>query len=254
MKAGFAKTVLSLVSLTVLVPGYLRANYIWLGINDSSFKTAGNWDNAPTSNSSNEGALIIANASAKPLIYTEAEGSTTFNGQFMVGRDGGTHGSMRICGGTLTIKDGQFGAIIGQDAIGTLTVTGGTLNLTGKKHTFVSNEADGTIILSGGIIMMDGDLIIARHNISGGANHSGLIKITGGKLIVKGQTIFDVADDGFADGSGQKKIVFGDGNGVFMQTSSGTLNFPVPNDVGNTYVNFLTGSKGRLSLFGAPKA
>jgi hypothetical protein len=248
------KAVLFIICVTFFLTGSLHANYIWFGAKDSNFETARNWDNAPSANSSNVGDLIIANASAEPLVYTHAEGSTTFKGQFMVGRDGGTHGSMTISGGTLTIKDSQFGTNIGQDATGTLTMTGGRLNLTGGKHTFVSNEANGTILLSGGIMIMDGALIIARHNTSGGGNFSGLIEITGGKLIVKGQTSFDVADDGGADGSGLKKIEFGGGDGVFMQTKSGKLSFHVPDDTRNTYVNFLTGSKGALSLFGATQA
>ena len=93
--------------------------------------------------------------------------------------------------------------------------------------------------------------MIARNNAINGGSFSGIIKITGGKFTVDGQTSFDVDAGAGADGSGFKKIVFGVGDGTFIQTQSGNLVFPISDDVKTAYVNFVKGSKGSLSLHGA---
>jgi hypothetical protein len=233
------------------------ADYTWKGTKDSNFSTVENWDSPPLANSSNQGGLFVANGSGAPLLYTESQGSTTFEGQLLVSTAGADTssaipGSLTISGGTLTVDGNVYGAIIGQTQKGTLTVSGGNLNLTGGQATFLGNSADGTINLSRGTVTLDAGLIIGRNSATGGGNYGAALIITGGKFIVQGQTSFDVKDgDGDAGGTGLKKIEFGAGAGIFMQTTSGTLSFPMADDAGTAYVNFVSSSKGRLSLFGA---
>jgi hypothetical protein len=251
----YRKSCLLILYLVFPLTGNLFADFTWLGNKDSNFQEAGNWDIPPAKDASNAGSLFIGNGFAKALSYTEKEGSTIFNGQLLVGvhSDSSIPGVLTITGGTLTINDSQFGAIVGQTTTGTLNVSGGVLNLTGGHPTFLANEGDGTINLSGGTISVDGDLLIDRNNTINGGNFSGIIKITGGKVLVNGQTSFDVDGGGGAGGTGYKKIEFGLGDGTFIQTKVGTLVFPIIDDAGTAYVNFVTGSKGSLSLNGATK-
>ena len=241
----------------VLLPcGRSFADFTWQGVSDSSFANSGNWDVAPVPNSTNSGAIIIGNNSGKPLIYTENEGSTTFTGQLKVGKDDESHspGELVVKGGKLTISDANWGASIGQTTSGTVTVSGGSLNLTGGHATFVGNEGNGTINLTNGTIFVDGDLYVARNSAISGQNNGALIKISGGKFTVGGQTIFDVDGGAGAGGSGLKEIEFDSGDGTFVQTNSGELQFPGPNDADTAYVNFVKGSKGVLSLHGATQS
>ena len=244
-----------ILAFGTLLSGNLLADFTWQGTKDSNFQNAANWDTAPAKGTVNTGALLVGNGSNSPLIYTDKEGSTTFNGQLLVGvhSDSSSPGALTLTGGSLTILDSQFGAIIGQTTSGIVTVSGGNLSLTGGNPTFVGNEGDGTVNLSGGTISLDGDLMIARNNTINGGNFNGIIRITGGKFSVDGQTSFDVDGGGGAGGTGFKKIEFGEGEGTFIETKSGTLNFPIATDSGTAYVNFVKGSKGRLSLHGATK-
>jgi hypothetical protein len=248
--------ILAIILLATLLGANSYADYTWKGTKDSNFPTAENWDSAPAASSSNPGGLFVANGSGAPLSYTESQGSTTFEGQFLVstaGTDAGSSvsGSLTISGGTLTVDSTIYGAIIGQTQKGTLNVSGGSLNLTGGQATFLGNSADGIINLSAGNVTLDAGLIIGRNSATGG-NYGAALIITGGKFVVQGQTSFDVKDgDGDAGGKGLKKIEFGAGSGIFMQTTSGALGFPMADDAGTAYVNFVSGSKGQLSLFGA---
>jgi hypothetical protein len=248
--------ILAIILLATLLGANSYADYTWKGTKDSNFSTAENWDSAPAANSSNQGGLFVANGSGASLSYTESQGSTTFEGQLLVstaGTDTSTSvpGSLTISGGTLTVESTIYGAIIGQTQKGTLTVSGGNLHLTGGQATFLGNSADGTINLSAGTVTLDADLIVGRNSATGG-NYGAVLTITGGKFSVQGQTSFDVKDgDGDAGGKGLKKIEFGAGSGIFIQTTSGTLGFPMADDAGTAYVNFVSGSKGQLSLFGA---
>jgi hypothetical protein len=257
--ANASMKILTIILLATLLGENSYADYTWKGTKDSNFSTAENWDSAPSANSSNQGGLFVANGSGAPLLYTVSQGATTFEGQFLVGTVGTDNsssmtGSLTISGGTLTVDGTVYGAIIGQTQKGTLNVSGGNLNLTGGQATFLGNSGDGTINLSGGVVTLDAGLVIGRNSATGG-NYGAALIITGGKFIVQGETSFDVKDgDGDAGGTGLKKIEFGAGTGIFTQTTSGTLSFPQADDAGTAYVNFVSGSKGQLSLFGATQA
>jgi hypothetical protein len=250
--------ILTVILLATLLGENSYADYTWKGTKDSNFSTAENWDSAPVANSPNQGGLFVANGIGAPLSYTESQGSTTFEGQLLVGTVGSDNsssvsGSLNMSGGTLTVESKIYGAIIAQTQKGTLTISGGNLNLTGGLATFLGNSGDGTINLSGGTVTLDSDLVVGRNSATGG-NFGAVLSITGGKFIVQGQTTFDVKDgDGDAGGTGLKKIEFGAGAGIFIQTTSATLGFPLTEDADTAYVNFVSGSKGQLSLCGATK-
>jgi hypothetical protein len=124
---------------TVVLPG---GNATWRGSTNSDFKEAGNWSSPPTAGAIHDGGLTVANGSGFPLNYTESEGETAFNVQLLVGNPGGPNGVINVMGGTLTFNCPQYEAIIGQVSAGTLTVSGGALNLTGT-DTWLGNESNG---------------------------------------------------------------------------------------------------------------
>jgi hypothetical protein len=215
-------------------------NATWLGTKSSVFRDPANWNTPPTAGAIHEGDLIIQNASAAALDYTAKEGSTTFRGQFMVGRYPGAGGAVKVAGGALTVDSPQYEAIIGQVSDGKLTVSGGELNLTGK-DTWLGNEpaGRGVISLTGGTILVSQDFLISRN---GGR---GVVEISGGTFIVDG-----AGGTTFGTSAGPNRINFAAGNGEFRQTRSGKIKFLGSNDTGKAYINFVTGSKGQLSLAG----
>jgi hypothetical protein len=222
-------------------PVVLAGNYAtWRGRTGSGFQNQANWDSPPTAGATHEGGLAIQNGAASALAYTAKEGSTTFWGQFLVGGYGGANGTLKVTGGTLTVDSPQYEAIIGQLSPGTLTVSGGELNLTGQ-DTWLGNEAEGrgVIGLSGGTIVLSHNFLISRNK------GRGVVEISGGAFIVQGS-----GGTTFGTSAGPNKIIFAAGAGEFRQTGSGKITFLGSGDAATAYINFVAGSKGKLSLAG----
>lgn len=226
-------------AISLVLVGLSFAN-TWQGTKNSDFQQAANWDTAPTVNGSNDGDLAVQNGTANLLTYRDKEGSTTFNGQFTVGaaNDDHTAGAIKVTGGSLTIDAGQYESILGQTAVGTVSVSGGNLTLSGK-DTWLGNEssATGKLVVTGGAVNITEDFLIGRNDATGE------LDINGGSVVVAGSggTTFD-------SGADPKKINFGAGDGEFKQTGSNKITFNGTDDADHVYVNFVTGSGGKLSL------
>lgn len=269
----------SLSLLTAVAPA--RA-VEWVGTKGSEFSDPANWrGEAPVPNSENRRPenFFVLNGSLPALRYTEAQGNTSFgapdgrNGQFIVGFED-RWGSLEMTGGVLQIYSywSPIVAQLGSRTTGSIHVSGGVLRISNtsrslEKERFfrVGNTKVGVRGASGELVISGGLMIIATeggpevnlpdwHFMAGGLNvgrsgGDGVIHITGGTLRVTSPygTSF-VPDNGPASGV----LAFGPGAGVFEQTHSHRLTFGDHPD-SQSYISFLPGSNGALSLAGASR-
>ncbi len=234
----------------------------WRGSGGSDFSSPANWSGAaPTPQASNQGDLVILNGSDSALVYTEACGRTSFDCvDFKIGNSKSPGGSLLITGGELTIVS-FWSPTVGHNnnQSSTLTLTGGKLVLKSRsdakareRSVRVGNDkgtrTHGSLNLTGGILEIAcpgdiglGGLVIANSDASGEVN------LGGGLLVVT--SIFGSSFQP-SGGRGVGMLTFGPGDGVFMQTDSKHITFGTGGGE-SSYINFLSGSAGQLSLAGA---
>ncbi|MEO7934328.1 MAG: hypothetical protein ABIT76_14330 [Chthoniobacterales bacterium] len=230
----------------------------WHGTVDSDFAKADNWrlpdasNEPPSAGVENKEVLNIINGDGAPLYYTEKEGETTFVEQLRIGIKGCPGAALQVSGGHLTVKQAGM-AIIGQVGPGTLEITGGTLELLGgfkdsgmedQETTwslYLGNEptGNGTITISGGKMILEWGIEVGRRS------GTGLITISGNGSVTAG------GPTSFGEGEPSKKIVIGQGSGVFEQVANGNITFAP--DSPDAWISFTKGSHGKLSLKGKDK-
>ncbi|HSH93173.1 MAG TPA: hypothetical protein VK968_03435 [Roseimicrobium sp.] len=230
----------------------------WNGSSGPDFSAPSNWTGKPpAANSVNSGDLFIANAQNSPLVYSEADGKTFFEcADFKVSRNN-RGGELKISGGELTVAS-TLSLVVGQNnnQTSTLTLTGGKLVLNsrddakpGERNFRIGNgplpHTKGILNMSGGILVINppgtaelGGFIIANDGASG------RVTLTGGILVVASRygTAFQPLN-----GRGVGILTFGQGDGVFMQTDSKQIIFGQGGGSAS-YIDFLAGSRGQLSL------
>jgi lysophospholipase L1-like esterase len=132
-----------MTSIGLLSGTSLAAVYVGGGI-------AGDWtDNANWTGSAPTGAtvsgLYFKNGTDTPALYTSTQGTTLENFDINIGQ-AGTTGSLTITGGTLNINN-TWGIIIGQQGVGNLIIDGGSLNQLDDNNLRFGNAA-GTATVS----------------------------------------------------------------------------------------------------------
>lgn len=237
----------------------------WNGSAGSDFASASSWTGpAPVAEAVNEGALYILNGDAAPLAYTEAQGVTRFDcTDFKVGNSKLPGGSLLMTGGELSITS-LWAPMIGHNnnRTSTVTVTGGKLTFASRSNAnpqerslrvgnWRGTNTRGILNLAGGILEVNtpgdvglGGLVIACDDADGE------VTLGGGLLVVS--SIFGTSFQPVG-GRGVGTLTFGPGDGVFMQTDSKQITFGAGGG-GDSFINFLPGSRGQLSLAGATRA
>jgi len=145
---------------------------------------------------------------------------TTAANEVMVGAGSVGKGVLNMSGGSITTSaNGYF--VVGQaGGNGTLNMTGGTIT---ANNFWVSNQANskGSVHLDGGTINIKGSISIQGNNDAGNkteASGSGLIDITGGKIVFqKNEDLTWLAD--YLAGMGLMTSY--DGAGTFVSTRDG---------------------------------
>lgn len=231
----------------------------WNGSAGPDFRSPANWTGKPpVADSANAGDLLVNNGQSAPLVYSEAEGKTTFDClDFKVGNMPKRGGNLKITGGELTVS-ARVCLAVGQNnnQTSTLTLTGGKLTLDsrkdaepGERNFRIGNgplpRTQGVLNMSGGILVINapgtselGGFIIANENASG------RVTLTGGRIVVASRygTWFQPTN-----GGGGGILTFGPGDGIFMQTDSKTIVFGQGGGDAS-YIDFQAGSRGQLSL------
>ena len=230
----------------------------WNGSAGPDFRSPASWTGKPpAANSANAGDLFIANAQNAPLVYSEKDGETVFQGRdFKVGSLPNRGGDLKITGGELTVTT-HYGPAVGHNnnQTSTLTLTGGKLifntrddTAPGERNFRIGNgrpPTQGILNMSGGILVINppgttelGGFIIANENASG------RVTLTGGLLVVTSRygTAFQPLN-----GRGVGILTLGQGDGVFMQTDSKQITFGQGGGTAS-YIDFQAGSRGQLSL------
>ncbi len=231
----------------------------WNGSAGPDFRSPANWTGKPpAANSTNAGDLLIANGQNAPLVYSETDGKTVFQGaDFKIGSLKYYGGHLKITGGELLVT-ARYCLAVGQNnnQTSTLTLTGGKLTLDsrddaepGERNVRIGNgrlsQTQGILNMSGGILVINPPgtaefpgFIIANDGASG------RVTLTGGLLVVTSRhgTAFQPFN-----GRGVGILTLGRGDGVFMQTESKQIIFGQGGGAAS-YIDFQAGSRGQLSL------
>jgi T5SS/PEP-CTERM-associated repeat protein len=163
--------------------------------------------------------------------------------------------SLNQTSGSLTVNSDNWGGFIGYNGgIGTDTISGGSqtwnINGTGDNAFYIGNGTGpgGTVNVNGGTMLVNSTKFYV------GGNGTGNLNINGGTLISNASTLT------IAHQYGKGWITFGSGAGVLNMTSLTSLIFwdgyagtdTTSQAVGsdNCYINFLTGSQGKLEING----
>lgn len=260
----------TLLFLAALLPQATVRAYEWNGSSGGDFSAPSGWTGpAPRAGALNEGDLYILNGDDAPLVYTEAQGATRFHcADFKIGNSARPGGALLMTGGELSIAS-RWAPMIGHNnnRTGTLTLTGGRLVIAsrsdarpGERSLRIGNwrgsKTRGVLNITGGILEVNTPGDIELGGLVVGCDEArGEINITGGLIVVSSVfgTSFQPADQKASGRKGSGILTFGPGDGVFMQTDSRQLIF----DAGGgdaSHINFLSGSRGQLSLAGATRA
>lgn len=253
--------------LIPLAAARAATDFVWTGAGSANFADAASWSSAaPTPGATNRSRnLYVVNGDARPLAYTEGQGTTVFDCEdFKVGSGNQPGGSMLVSGGELTITS-RWSPMIGHNNnnTATLTISGGKLtvnsasNVKNEERNFrVGNsrgrDTRGVVNVVGGILVVNtpgdiamGGLVVANDQASGEIN------ITGGMVVVA--SIYGTSFQP-GGGTGVGVVNFGPGDGVFMQTDSRLIRFGETEGGAASHINFMRGSRGQLSLSGARRA
>ena len=188
--------------LALVSSGHLQAEtlYNWTGATSTDWITTTNWTGgvaAPTGATADV-RLRVANAANNTLIYSAAEGNTTYanttgNGSSFRGlviATSSTAGSMEITGGNFSTVGSLSADNIGSVANGTLTVSGGSYTGTSVGTILGQNSSGGisTLIVGG-----SGSATVAVLQMSGA---TAIVNLDGGTLTAN--QIVDVDNFGAA--------------------------------------------------------
>lgn len=192
-------TVVSLfLTSVVLSPGNRAAlgQANWDGSDSADYFTAGNWDtNAVPASGQNVDVGTIAYTNAPDY---NGDNSGTPAGVFTIGST--LDGSFAMFGGTFAAGD----LIVGKGAgtAGTLTITGGVMNISGRFNTSTVNGADANIVISDGEINVAAtDSNAIRFAAEPGANSPSTnttITMSGGTIKSGGRIQFGRSDSDIA--------------------------------------------------------
>jgi hypothetical protein len=221
---------------------------VFRGTTSSDPTVSSNYDangGVPTVSTSNAGNITISNGTTgHPLIYTAADGSTSFTGNIRVGAtlsNGGASGSeLDVTGGSLTITSGGT-STVGYNGSGTIGVSGGMFSINGGDQLWFGNTLAATANVSGtGTFIVGDQFLFSRDGSTATINLSG-----NGVFDVTGASGTQYAANG---GGGIATINIG-GNGIFEQTGSSAINLG-----GLFTVNFGASSLGQFSILNATTA
>lgn len=158
-------------------PSLLHAQIEWDNPGAASYTNANSWVGGEVPGPGDN--VDVLNGGT--VLVETADPAWTIN-RFFLGDDTGTSGSLTVNGGTLNVTDtawaaSRVGAQIG--STGTLTVTSGTLQSEGAIG--IGYGGTGHMALSGGSVIMNSTLQIGNRNVAGGASY-GSVTHSGGLL------------------------------------------------------------------------
>ena len=123
----------ALALLLTVAPLGAQTVYQWNGTTNSTWTTATNWTGSTVgvTGSSSNSRLNVYNGAGQTLIYSAAQGTTVYanatgRGLVISNANGSVAGSMEITGGSFSTSGSTQQDIIGNNATGTLTISGGT--------------------------------------------------------------------------------------------------------------------------------
>lgn len=176
------------MSTALLAIPTFAATYQWNGTADTNWQNASNWaasPGMPTPNTTDASArLNVVNGAGQQLIYTAAEGTTTYGGSGIRGLVVGsaTSGQMTLSGGVFATTSTGAGDVVGNNGgAGTLIVDGGTYNC-GSSLT-LNNNSNANSVLT----INSGTATISNIQFKSGGASSSVINLNGGTL--NGRTI-----------------------------------------------------------------
>jgi autotransporter-associated beta strand protein len=171
-------------------------NYVWSGSTSTDFSTTTNWTSgtvAPTGGSFTDSRITVGNfatASTRELIYSAAQGNTTYTNTGTFNQSGLFIGafsetifsaSMRITGGSFTSHTERADGMA-SNGNGTLTIAGGAYTKTGSNRDFaVKWMGNGT-----GTLNVESGSFSAGRIVYGlaGSSGAGVVNLTGGTTTV----------------------------------------------------------------------
>lgn len=197
-----------------------QTTYQWNGTTNTSWQTSSNWQASPGQPAFNtttaNARLNVNNGANNTLIYTSAEGTTIFPGGGSVRGLVINGGSMEIQGGTFSTVGSTTGDVIGNSAVGSLTVSGGNYLAGVGVVVGFGTGGTGTLTLSGsGAVTLASSGGTGQALTLGNSTSSGTLNLNGGTL-----TTSSVAVGGT---TGSKTVNFNGGTLKFNGTTGGTL-------------------------------
>lgn len=203
----------------------------------------------PASGDAN-GIMSYTSAANDPTTVLPAGGYVRIG----TGNEGEGLASLDMISGTLTLDCSMYGAIVGQGGgDGALVVDGGALtwDATGafEQYFFIGNSGStGVVTVNEGTFTLNTDTLIIGRDASG----IGTLNINGGVMTCSATT-FGLGIGGSPDNTTSGILSFGSGNGVLIFTNNlSTIAFG--NSGGANYINFQSGSGGKLEIYGWTQA
>lgn len=133
----------------------------------------------------------IGRATNSQGAVTLAGGTLEVLGRLTIGDDRGSAGAIVVLGGELIATNRLLGARIGDDGVGSLTVSNGLVRLGDASVGRDNTNGHGTLILAGGTIRCD-DITVGRDGASG------QVLVTGGEFLLGGD-VFRIGRDSFGE-------------------------------------------------------
>ena len=151
----------------------MAASFVGGGTDGSLWSDNANWSGtAPLPNSS-VSTLYFKNGTTTAAIYSSTQGTTTETFDFHVGDLAGGDGSLTMTGGILNVNN-TWGIIIGQQSTGIMTIDGGSFNQINDKPFRIRNSTAG----NGTINLLSGSLTSASTDVQ--LNTNGQFNIVDG--------------------------------------------------------------------------
>jgi hypothetical protein len=196
--SGKHNFLISLIVLLIVAAMSSAADFVWDDqAGDHNWNTATNWnpDTVPPSTSGNYAKILT---STGPIL-TAGQTATPYR----IYLDG-SNGSMTVDGGTINLTSSWIG--IGYTAStdsGTLTMNSGTINATGTSgHLYCAVDGTGTLNMSGGAINLAKTLYVGRDPTG-----VGIVNLSGGTITCDVLAIGTVGGTGTINLTGTGKLV-----------------------------------------------
>jgi len=183
-----------------------------------------------------------------PATYTSAATDPTSVSLYDIQIGGSATGSLTVNSGTLNVAAINSSFIIGQTSgNGTVTVNGGTLNFSAAAGDVMIGNwySQGTVNMNGGYLNID----TATLDIGRDGSGVGRVNINGGTLTTTASSFYLGLGGGSPNSTTSGILTFGLGNGV-LDFSDGLSTIQFGALGGANYINFLTGSDGKLEING----